>query len=468
MFIDGSCQPAEAGDGIAVHDRWTGELIGTVACAGAAEVDAAVSALAGWRGAPNPAERAAILTRAAETLEARVAKFAQLITAESGVCRAETVREVGRAVANLRVAAVEAERVRGESIPLPNAPRLAVTVPEPIGVVLGITPFNRPLNQVVVKVAPALAAGCPIVLKPSEKTPLTALLFAQLLIDAGCPKDMLAVLTGDPAVLGPMLAGHSGVDMVTFTGSVATGRAVAAAAAGKKLLLELGGNDPLFVLPDADLAAAARLAADGACATAGQSCRGIKRVFVWDEVADVFVPMLAKAVAAKRFGDPREPQTQVGPLISEQAAIAVESRITAAVDAGARLLTGGRRSGSLVEPTVLDRVSPEAELVREETLGPVAPVLRVSSVEEAAALSNGTPYGLQAGVLTNDSARFWDLAARLRVGAVNLGEGPHFDSPHIPFGGVKASGVGREGIRYAIAEMTSIKTITVPYPAGDR
>jgi len=464
MFVDGTLQPAR--QHTSVRDRWTGEHVGTAPSDTPADADAAVGALAGWRRCLSPAERSAVLARAAAALESRVPEFSPLITAESGVCRKETLREVARAAANLRVAAAEAERIRGESIPLPNVPRLAITVPEPVGVVVGITPFNRPLNQVVVKAAPALAAGCPLLLKPSEKTPLTALAFAGLLIEAGCPKDMLAVVTGDPAELGPVLTSHAQVDMVTFTGSAATGRAVAAQAAGKKLLLELGGNDPLFVLPDADLPRAARLAADGACATAGQSCRGVKRVFVWEAVADEFVDLLRVAVAAKRAGDPRADDTDVGPLVSEEAARTVERRIAEAVSAGARLVVGGDRAGALITPALLDRVPPEAELVREETFGPVAPVTRVSGVDEAVRLANSTRYGLQAGVLTRDSSAFWEIALRLRVGAVNQGEGPQFDSPHIPFGGVKSSGTGREGIRFTIAEMTTTKTVTLPAPPG--
>ncbi|MER8224380.1 aldehyde dehydrogenase family protein [Streptomyces sp. NPDC094143] len=466
MFVNGALQPARRHT--TVHDRWTGEPVGSVPRDSAEEAAAAVAALAAGRRAMTPQQRSAVLARAADLLTARTEEFSTLITAESGVCRKETLREVARAAANLRVAAAEAERIRGESIPLPDGTRLAVTLPEPVGVVLGITPFNRPLNQVVVKAAPALAAGCPLLLKPSEKTPLTALAFAELLVEAGCAKDMLAVVTGEPGELGPLLAAHPDVAMVTFTGSVATGHTVAAQAAGKRQLLELGGNDPLFVLPDADLERAARLAADGACATAGQSCRGIKRVFVWEEVADEFTVLLERAVTVKRVGDPRRDDTDLGPLVSEEAARVVERRIARAVEDGARLVTGGERDGALVRPAVLDRVPADTELVTEETFGPVAPVIRVRDADEAVRQSNSTAYGLQAGVLTRDSARFWDIAARLRVGAVNLGEGPHFDSPHIPFGGVKASGVGREGIRYSIAEMTVTKTVTLPgpYPTG--
>jgi acyl-CoA reductase-like NAD-dependent aldehyde dehydrogenase len=461
MFLEGGIRSGSAE--LDVRDPWTGQMIGRVPCDGIEQVDAAVQLLASRRRSLPPVERAAVLGRAASALMDSQDRFSALITSESGVCRRETWREVERAAVNLRVAAVEAERIRGETIPVPGQHRLAITVPEPVGVVAGITPFNRPLNQVVVKVAPAIAAGCPVVIKPSEKTPLTALAFAELLIEAGVPPDALAVLTGEPGVAGPALAGHPDIDMVSFTGSIATGRKVAAAAVGKKVVLELGGNDPLLVLPDADLDRAANLAADGALATAGQSCRGVKRVVVWEEVADDLVERLVAAARRKQFGDPRQPETDVGPLISEEAARVVERRIADAVAMGAWLLLGGHRHGALVEPAVLDHVSPDAELVCEETFGPVAPVLRVRDLEEAVRVVNGTPYGLQAGVITRDSEVFWALASRLQVGAVNLDEGPQFDSPHIPFGGVKASGLGREGIRYSIAEMTTIKTVTLSF-----
>jgi acyl-CoA reductase-like NAD-dependent aldehyde dehydrogenase len=452
-----------AADEMVVRDRWSGEQLGKVPRDGAAEVDAAVTAVASRRQVIPAQDRAAVLLATADHLERRTAELAELITGESGVCRKETTREVARACANLRVAAGEAQRLRGEAIPVPGQARLAIAVPEPVGVVAGITPFNRPLNQVVVKVAPAVAAGCAVVLKPSEKTPLTALVFAEVLAAAGFPKEMLAVLTGDPGLVGPALAGHPLVDMVTFTGSVSTGRAVAASAAGKKLLLELGGNDPLIVLADADLDRAAGLAVDGAFATAGQSCRGIKRIIIVDEVADVFVAKLVAAARRKTCGNPHDPGTDVGPLVDEAAAQTVRRRVEAAIEAGATLCLGGQQTGALVAVTVLDHVPPSAELVGEETFGPVAPVLRVPDAAAAVEVANATPYGLQAGVLTRDSDAFWRIAAGLRVGAVNLDHGPHFDSPHIPFGGVKASGIGREGIRYAINEMSVTKTITVPY-----
>ncbi|MEU0868910.1 aldehyde dehydrogenase family protein [Nocardia brasiliensis] len=462
MFRDGAYRPAT--EEFPVHNPWTGETVGAVARDSVSELDAAIGSLrAAWRPL-RPDQRATILRTAARLVRERAAELAPLISRESGVCLAETTRETDRAATNLTVAADEAERLRGESIPVPGHDRLALTMFEPIGVVAAITPFNRPLNQVVVKLAPAVAAGCAVVLKPSEKTPLTALAFAEIMLEAGLPPHHLVVTTGAPGELGPALAGHPGIDMVTFTGSAHTGRAVSVAAAGKKLLLELGGNDPLIVLPDADLDLAVQLAVQGAFATAGQSCRGVKRVIAVGAVGDDLVAGLVEAAARKRAGDPLDPATEVGPLISADAADTVVRRIAEAVAAHAKLLLGGERRGALVTPAVLDQVPADAELVVEETFGPVAPVIRVADTAEAISVANSTRYGLQAGVVTGDVAAFTTLAAQLRVGAVNLDAGPHFDSPHIPFGGVKSSGLGREGIAYSIREMSTVKTVTLPYP----
>ncbi|MEU7138782.1 aldehyde dehydrogenase family protein [Nocardia sp. NPDC046473] len=462
MFRDGALQPAF--DQLTVHNPWTGDSVGVVARDTVTQMDEAVRNLrAAWR--PLRADRrAAILSATADLIRARSGELAELISRESGVCIAETRKETERAAANLVVAATETERLRGESIPVPGQDRLALTIFEPIGIVAAITPFNRPLNQVVVKVAPAVAAGCAVVLKPSEKTPLTALAFAEILLEAGFPPENLVVTTGEPGVIGSALASHPDVDMVTFTGSVSTGMAVSRAAAGKKVLLELGGNDPLIVLPDADLGLAVQLAGQGAFATAGQSCRGIKRVIVVGDVADDLVAGLVEEARRKRAGDPLDPATDVGPLISEDAAATVARRIADAVAADAKLLYGGDRHGSLITPAVLDQVPADAELVVEETFGPVAPVIRVADTAEAIRVANGTRYGLQAGVITADVGQFTKIAEALRVGAVNLNAGPHFDSPHIPFGGVKSSGIGREGIPYSIREMSTIKTVTLPYP----
>lgn len=464
MLLEG--RRIETGGLLEVSHPYDGRTVGEVPADGTAETARAVAAVADCPDRLDPAERARVLDTAAGLLTRRATEFSRLITAESGVCVRETEKEVQRAVGNLTVAADEALRIRGETHDLvtPGGRRLAATLYQPVGVVAAITPFNRPLNQVVVKLAPALAAGNRVVLKPSEKTPLTALAFAELLLEAGLPPGMLAVLTGPPGGIGPALAGDPRVDLVTFTGSSRTGHAVARHAAGRKVLLELGGNDPLIVLTDADLELAARLAASGAYATAGQSCRGVKRVLVAEGVADEFADLLVRATKEKRAGDPFDASTDVGPLISEGAAREVELRCADAVRDGARLLTGGERRGALLTPAVLDFVPPDARLVVEETFGPVAPLIRVRDADEAAEVANSTPYGLQAGVVTDSARNFLRLAGRLAVGAVNLLEGPQFDSPHIPFGGVKRSGFGREGIRYAIREMSTVKTVTLPAP----
>lgn len=463
MFINGEIRLAQAE--LKVTSPWDGHAVGSVPSDTADDVSQAVAEVKrSWR-AMTPDERSSVLERAAGLLRQRADEFAPLISSESGVCLKETRREVQRAAGNLEVAAVEARQLRGESIPIPGHARLAITVCEPVGIVAAITPYNRPLNQVVVKIAPAVAAGCPVVLKPSEKTPLTALAFAELLCAAGLPEGNIAVTTGIPEQVGPVLAAHPDVDMVTFTGGVSSGRAVAASAAGKKLLLELGGNDPLIVLPDADLHRAVRLAASGAFATSGQSCRGVKRIIAVGDTADFLADRLAAAAASLKVGDPLNPETDLGPLINVGAAELVARRIEDAVAAGARRLHGGKQDGAVVFPAVLDFVPADAELVCQETFGPVAPIIRVSSLSEAIRVANSTAYGLQAGVLTRDLDAFWEAASSLRVGAVHLGEGPQFDSPHIPFGGVKSSGVGREGIRYSIREMISVKTISFPYGA---
>jgi acyl-CoA reductase-like NAD-dependent aldehyde dehydrogenase len=445
-----------------VVNPWSGAVVNTLFTADAADVARAINRSRERRPIP-PERRAELLRAAAEQLGARAEEFAGSITSEAGICIKESTKEVERAKGNLVAAAEEAKRIRGETLQVPatGGLRMAATVREPVGVVGAITPFNRPLNQVVVKVAPAVAAGNGVVVKPSEKTPLTALLFAELLYECGLPEDTVSVLVGEPEEVGQALAGGS-VDMVTFTGGAAAGRATARAAAGKRVTLEMGGNDPLIVLDDGDLQIAARIAAAQAFATAGQSCRGVKRVIAIDAVADELVERIAAHAAEVRCGDPLDPETDIGPLIDEEAAARVERRCADAVRSGATMVHGGERAGALHPATVLDHVSADVELVVEETFGPVAPVIRVQNDRHAIEVANSTEYGLQAGVITESYSRFAGIAGQLDVGAINLMEGPAFDSPHIPFGGVKSSGVGREGIRWAIEEMTRIKTITLP------
>jgi putative phosphonoacetaldehyde dehydrogenase len=448
-----------------IRNPFTRAVVGTVSYAGPAEVQAALSAARRYDGRLTAERRAYLLARLADALEGQTTRFAGLITDEAGACVKDSLREVERAVGNLRVAAAEAQRLHGEALRIAkgDSERVALTVFEPVGVIAAITPFNRPLNQVVVKVAPAVAANNAVVVKPSEKTPLSALAFAELFVQAGFPPEMLSVVVGDPREIGDLLLDSPLVDMVTFTGSVRTGEIVARRAGMKKIMLELGGNDPLFVLEDADLGLAAKLAADGAFGTAGQSCRAVKRIIVFEAVADAFARALVAEVERRRCGDPYDPATDIGPMIDEPAAADVERRWRTALDGGARLLAGGRREGALVYPTVLDHVDPACELVATETFGPVAPIVRVTSLEQAIAIGNGTDYGLQAGVITRDAGAFMRIARELRVGGIALLDAPTFDSPHMPFGGVKKSGLGREGVRYAMREMSTVKTVVLPW-----
>ncbi|HKR12812.1 MAG TPA: aldehyde dehydrogenase family protein [Pyrinomonadaceae bacterium] len=448
-----------------IRNPYTGAVVGSVAQDTPADVDAALASVKGYDRSLTAEKRSQILRAAAEELLGRKNEFGRRITEEAGICIKESVKEVERACGNLLVASEEALRIHGEALQITSRDqnKIAMTIHEPIGVVCAITPFNRPLNQVVVKVAPAIAANNSVIVKPSEKTPLSAIAFAELMVHCGLPENMIAVVTGDPRQIGAPLVTSPAVNMVTFTGSVETGERLMAQIGLKKVTMELGGNDPLIILADGDLKLAASLAAPGAFATAGQSCRGVKRILIMDQVADKFVPLLVEEARKLKMGDIFDPTTDVGTMIDEEAARRVEERCQEAVRDGATLVYGGERKGAAMSPAVLDHVSPTSPLVTSETFGPVAPVIRVHTLEEAIRISNSTVYGLQAGVVTRSYDDFICLAKRLEVGAVNLMEGPQFDSPHIPFGGVKKSGIGREGIRYAIREATVVKTVVVPW-----
>jgi acyl-CoA reductase-like NAD-dependent aldehyde dehydrogenase len=370
---------------------------------------------------------------------------------------------VRRAVILLRVCAEEAKRTSGEAIPTDvTADRkrnLAVTVRVPIGLVCAITPFNRPLNQVVVKLAPAIAANNSVVLKPSEKTPLSAVKFVRCLIANGLPPKMVSVLTGDPVEVGETLVTCPDVDMVTFTGSRAVGERIAKSAGMIRMTFELGDSGALIVLDDADVELAAQIGAKGAFATAGQSCRGVKRFLVQEGVADHFAELLVEEAEKLKFGDPYSASSDIGCLIDEAAAREVADRVNDATASGAKLLYGPPRRGAVLGPQVLDFVSKDSTLVREETFGPCAPIVRIRDLDEAIAWINSGEYGLQTGVFTSNIHHAFKAARELKSGAVIINDGPQFESPFIPFGGVKKSGLGREGVRFAIEEMTTVKTI---------
>jgi aldehyde dehydrogenase (NAD+) len=452
-----------------VRYPYTGELIATVPKATAEDVRRALASARDFRSRLTRHERYRILARAGELIAARRDEIARAITLESGLCLKDTLYEVGRACDVLLFAAQQALVDDGQifscDLTAHGKRRKVYTLREPLlGVIAAITPFNHPLNQVVHKVAPAVATNNRIVVKPSEKTPLAALLLADVLYEAGLPPPMLSVLTGDPAEIATPMLTDPAVDLVTFTGGVAVGKRIAATAVYKRQVLELGGNDPLIVMEDADLGEAAALAASGSYKNSGQRCTAIKRMLVHERVADEFVARLVEQTRAVKYGDPLDPATDMGTVIDEAAAGAIEARVNDALARGARLLIGHQRRGALYAPTVLDRATAEMPLVQQETFGPVSPVIRFADIEQAIALANSTAYGLSSAVCTNRLDYVTRFVAELQVGTVNINEVPGYRLESTPFGGIKDSGLGyKEGVIEAMKSFTNVKTYSIPW-----
>jgi len=448
---------------------YTGEVVGEAPLLPREAVRAALDRAGAARVRLDRHERASVLERVAGRIAAESEELARAITLESGLCLADTRHETGRAADVFRFAAHAALDDDGRAfacdVSAHGRARRAYTMREPVRLVAAITPFNHPLNQVAHKLAPALAAGAPIVLKPSEKTPLAALWLGRAVVEAGYPEDAVAVVTGDRAeILDEMLA-HEAVEVVSFTGGVAVGKEIARRLGYRRGVLELGGNDPLLVLRDADVERAAELAVAGGTKNSGQRCTAVKRVLVEEPVADALAEAIAERAAALRVGDPLGDATEVGTLIDEPAAELVERRVRAAVSDGAALLAGGGRERAQLVPPVLDRVDPSHELVREETFGPAIPLVRVRDLDHALEVANGTAYGLSAGVVSNDLAAITRCVRELRCGSVNVDEVPGFRTEATPFGGVKASGLGiKEGVIEAMNGMTTVKLFTLPWP----
>jgi aldehyde dehydrogenase (NAD+) len=462
-------EPVATGRSFEVRYPYTGEVVATAPKATVDDVRRAIAIARGFRSKLSRHDRYGILMRAREALAARRDEIARLITLESGLCLKDTAYEVGRASDVLLFAANQALVDDGQvfscDLTAQGRSRKVYTLREPLhGVISAITPFNHPLNQVVHKVAPAIATNNRIVVKPSEKTPLAAFLLADILYEAGLPPPMLSVLTGDPAEIADELLTHPDVDLVTFTGGVAIGKHIAARAVYKRQVLELGGNDPLIVMDDADLGEAAALAAAGSYRNSGQRCTAVKRILVHERVAEPFIEKLLEATARLRCGDPLDPATDMGTVIDEAAAIDFESRVIEAVAHGARLLAGNERRGALYSPTVLDRVRPDMRLVREETFGPVSPVIRFTDIDEAIRIANSTAYGLSSAVCTQRLDHVTRFVSELNVGTVNVREVPGYRLELTPFGGIKDSGLGyKEGVLEAMKSFTNTKTYSLPW-----
>lgn len=448
-----------------VRNPYNEELIDTVPKANSAQVEKAYDFAAQYDHGLKAWDRFEVLNRFCTLLSERADDFIRTISLESGKTLKDAEIEVNRSLQTFLFSAEEAKRINGETLAVDAAAGLdkhiAIVIREPIGTVLAITPFNYPLNLVAHKVGPALAANNPVIVKPSSLTPLSALKMAELLLEAGLPPHMIQVLTGDSAEIGDPLVTDTRVAKVSFTGSAEVGQALASKAGVTQLCLELGGNDPLIVLEDADLEAAVPICLDGAFGNNGERCTSIKRVIIEHRIADNFVESLVCRTKSLRVGNQLDPNTDIGPLITEAAATKVQTSVDNALKGRAQLLCGGERKGALYWPTILDHVPADDPLVVEETFGPVAPVIRVDGFEEAIHVANSTPYGLQSGIMTNNLQRAVEAAKRIEAGAVMINKAPGFRAEHLPFGGVKSSGFGREGVKYAVDSMTRQKTIVI-------
>ena len=454
---------------IEVTYPYTGEVIATVPKATIEDVRRALRIARDFRSPLTRFDRYRILMRAGELVAQRKDEISRTITLESGLSRKDSLYEVGRASDVLLFAANQALVDDGQIFSCDLTPhgksRKVYTLKEPLlGAIAAITPFNHPLNQVIHKVAPAVATNNRIVLKPSEKTPLTALILADILYAAGLPPEMLSVVTGDPAEIADELLTSDDVDLVTFTGGVAIGKHIAARAVDKRQVLELGGNDPIIVMEDADIEEAASLAAAGSYKNSGQRCTAVKRILVHESVADQFTELLLEKTRAIRYGDPMDESMDMGTVIDEAAAKHFEAVVNEAIAQGARLLAGNVRRGALYSPTVLDRVDPAMRVVRQETFGPVSPIIRFGSIEEAIRISNGTAYGLSSAVCTNRLDYITRLVRELNVGTVNVREVPGYRLEMTPFGGIKDSGLGyKEGVLEAMKSFCNTKTYSLPW-----
>jgi len=454
---------------IEVRNPYSGALVGTVPCATVEDVRGAFAIARGYRARLTRFERSEILAKAAGLMRANAEAISDLITAECGICKKDSRYEVGRACDVFTFAGNAALSDDGQIFSCDLTPhgkqRKVYTLREPLqGAISAITPFNHPLNQVAHKVAPAIATNNRMVLKPTERTPLSALLLADILLAAGLPPEMFSVVTGDPREIADEMLTHADIDLVTFTGGVAVGKYIAAKAVYKRQVLELGGNDPLIVMEDADIEEAATLAAAGSYKNSGQRCTAVKRMLVHEKVADEFVARLVNKTRAWTYGDPMDTSLDMGTVIDEAAAQNFAQRVDDAVAQGARLLIGNVRRGALYSPTVLDHVRPEMNVVKTETFGPVSPVIRFGGIDEAIRIANGTAYGLSSAVCTNRLDYITKLVSELHVGTVNVREVPGYRLELTPFGGIKDSGLGyKEGVQEAMKSFTNTKTYSLPW-----
>jgi acyl-CoA reductase-like NAD-dependent aldehyde dehydrogenase len=459
----------ETGDWIEVRSPYSGDIVGRVAKAGAAETRRAIDAAERAMREPLPAHmRAEILVRVAGALGRRHDEVARQISDEAGKPMKAARVEATRAMSTYTFAAVEARKLAGEMVPMDAAQagegKLGFTLRRPIGIVGAISPFNFPLNLVAHKLAPALAAGCAVVLKPASQTPLSALLLAELEEEAGLPPGWLSVVAGSATEIGDALVEDERVKAITFTGSGTVGWGLKERAPRKKVNLELGNATPVIVTADADVAAAAAAMAANAFSFAGQSCISVQRLYVERPAYDAFVERFVPRVQALKIGDPADEETDVGPVIDEDARERILEWIEEARTGGADVLSGGEEHEGLIQPTVIANASPDLKVSCEEVFGPVVTLNAVDSLDEAIELANATRYGLQAGIFTSRLDTALRAAHELEFGGVVVNEAPTFRSDQMPYGGVKDSGNTREGPAYAVRELTEERLVVIDGP----
>ncbi len=466
LFIDGKW--VVGGSPLEVKNKYSGETIATVATAGRNDVDAAIAAALRARQvmADMPAyRRAEILLRTAALLRERAEDLAVTIAAEAGKALKFARIEVDRAQNVFTIAAEEAKRLHGETLPLDAHPSgegyFGFWTRRPVGVIAAISPFNFPLNLVAHKLAPAIAAGNSVVLKPASSTPLTACKLCRILEEAGLPAGALNLVVGAGGTVGEWLITDDRVDKITFTGSPAIGRHILSVAGIKKVTLELGNASPVIVASDADLDFAARRCALGAYYNSGQVCISVQRIYCQKEIYAAFLEKFIAASAAMVVGDPLDERVDVGPMIDIREARRIDSWVREAVASGAEKVLGGQRQGLVFLPTILTGVGPEMKVVREEAFAPVASVVSCPDFSEALRQADDSPFALQAGVFTQDIGRVFQAIKHLNFGGIIINDTPSFRADHMPYGGNRQSGLGREGLRFAMEDMTNIQLVAI-------
>jgi len=456
----------ETGEWQEVRSPYSGDVVGRVPTAGADETKRAIDAAEAAMREPLPAhKRAEILVRVAGELGKRHDEVARLISDEAGKPMKAARVEAKRAMSTFTFAAVEARKLAGDMVPMDASQagegKLAFTLRRPLGVVGAISPFNFPLNLVAHKIAPALAAGCAVVLKPAGQTPLSALLLAELETEAGLPPGWLNVVVGRSSEIGDVLVEDGRVKVLTFTGSSGVGWKLAERSPRKRVTLELGNSTPVIVEPDADIGAAATAMAQHGFSFAGQSCISVQRIYAQEQVYDDFLAQFLPKVEALKLGDPADEETDVGPVIDDDARDRIIAWIDEAKAAGAEILAGGSMEGDLIQPTVIANAGPSLKVSCEEVFGPVVTVSRYGTLDEAIELANSTKYGLQGGIYTGSIRNALKAASELEFGGVTVNEAPTFRADQMPYGGVKESGNTKEGPAYAVRELTEERLVVI-------